>query len=177
MKASVYIASSLDGFIARPNGELDWLTGRGTGLEPEDYGYDAFIATVDYLVMGRHTYEKVQTFGAWPYQKPVVVLSSGTVKIPKKLMKAVEAMSGSPREVVAQLEKRGAGHLYIDGGKTIHRFLEDGLIDRMIITRLPVLIGTGIPLFGALSKDIWLRHVATKSFRSGVVQSEYTVGL
>ena len=185
MKASVYIATSLDGFIARENGGLDWLEGGGEGSndevngdkrQGEDYGYKAFMNSVDALVMGRNTYEKVRSFGGWTYgDKPVVVLSSRLVEIPEHLSKTVEAMSGSPGEVVARLSERGMKHLYIDGGVTLQRFLRAGLIQRLIITRIPVLIGAGIPLFGPLGGDIKLRHVRTQSYPSGLVQSEYEV--
>jgi dihydrofolate reductase len=177
VKATVYIASSLDGYIARRDGAIDWLPeGGGESAGGEDYGYKAFMATVDALVMGRHTYEKVLTFGAWPYGlKPVLVLSSGPVAIAPDIAATVESMAGTPAEVVARLAARGYRHLYVDGGQTIQRFLAAGLIDRLIVTRIPVLIGDGIPLFGHVPRDIPLRHVQTRSFASGLVQSEYEV--
>ena len=182
MKASVYIATSLDGFIARENGALDWLPGAdggggdGPGDGPgdsEDYGYHAFMATVDAIVMGRHTYETVRGFGDWPYDMPVVVLSSRPVDIPTELKQSVEAMAGAPKEVFYRLADRGFEHLYVDGGATIQRFLRAGLIGRLTVTRVPVLLGSGIPLFGPLDRDIHLRHVETKSYASGLVQSIY----
>ena len=174
MNATVYIATSLDGFIARPDGDIDWLPvgDSGTG---EDYGYHAFMDTVDVIVMGRGTYEKVLTFGQWPYRKPVVVLSSRALTFPPAVPATVESMSGSPSDVVARLEARGMQHAYIDGGVTIQGFLGAGLIQRIIITRIPVLIGTGLPLFGPVSRDIPLRHVTTRSYENGLVQSEYEV--
>ena len=183
MKATVYIATSLDGFIARADGGLDWLPGAETSAEPdtegsgdgEDYGYAAFMESIDTLVMGRNTYEMVLGFGDWPYQVPVVVLSSRPLEVPAELRGRVEVLSGTPGEVVAQLAARGAESLYIDGGVTIQRFLEAGLIQRLIVTRVPVLIGGGIALFGPLQKDIPLRHVETRSFPSGLVQSVYDV--
>lgn len=176
MNASVYIATSLDGFIAREDGAIDWLMPHSQTADGEDYGYRAFMDTVDVLVMGRHTYELVRTFGGWPYgSTPVVVLSSRGVEIPEALAGTVECMSASPGEVVRRLARRGAGHLYVDGGKTIQGFLAEGLIQRLIITRVPVLIGTGIPLFGTVPQDIHLRHVETRSYPSGLVQSEYEV--
>jgi dihydrofolate reductase len=176
MKATVFIATSLDGFIAREDGGIDWLpTGEVTG-EPEDYGYHTFIETVDALVMGRNTYELVRTFGEWPYgDMPVVVLSTRGVDIPPEIARTVETMRGSPTEIVERLAERGTGHLYVDGGNTIQRFLADGLIQRMIITRVPVLLGKGIPLFGPVPRDIALRHVRTHGYPSGLVQSEYEV--
>jgi dihydrofolate reductase len=176
MKASVYIATSLDGFIARENGDLDWLPGGGDAKAGEDYGYKAFMNTVDVLVMGRNTYEKVLTFGEWPYgDKRVVVLTSRELHIPSHLARTVETMSCSPSEVVSRLSARGAKHLYIDGGKTVQGFLNAGLIQRLIITRVPVLIGRGIPLFGPLACDIKLRHIETRQFSCGLVQSTYEV--
>ena len=175
MNCSVFIAASLDGFIARPNGDLDWLPGGDNDIPDEDHGYFEFMSTVDVLIMGRGTFEKVLTFGGWPFKKPVVVLSSRTIDIPKELSKSVEVMSGSPAEIVAHLSDRGLKHAYVDGGATITRFLKAGLIQRMVITRIPVLIGSGIPLFGVLTRDIKLRHLDTRSFASGLVQSNYMV--
>ncbi len=171
MKASVFVGTSLDGFIARANGDLDFLEAGGG----EPHGYDEFIATVDALVIGRKTFETVLTFGSWPYgNKPVFVLSTRPLaSTPPGAM--VERMSGAPADIVSQLAARGIGHIYVDGGITIQRFLEAGLIHRLIITRVPVLIGGGIPLFGAVPRDIPLKHVATRHYASGLVQSEYLV--
>jgi dihydrofolate reductase len=176
MKGSVFIAVSLDGFIARENGEIDWLPPGGGAGQGEDYGYKAFFDTVDVLVMGRHTFETVATFDPWPYgEKPVVVLSSNLVTIPDRAARFVETMSGSPGDVVEKLSKRGARHLYIDGGKTIQRFLDAGLIQRMTITTIPILIGKGIPLFGPLHHDVELRHLETRQFSNGLIQSTYEI--
>lgn len=172
MRASVFIATSVDGFIARPDGALDWLP-QG---DVEEHGYTAFFASVDALVIGRGTFEIVQGFGEWPYKdKPVFVLSSRPLDLSAAGGAPVEQMSGAPAEIVARLEARGIRHIYVDGGITIQRFLRAGLIQRLIITRIPVLIGQGIPLFGALDSDIRLNHVATRHYASGLVQSEYEV--
>jgi dihydrofolate reductase len=172
MKASVFIATSLDGFIARQDGALDWLPADGG----EPHGYDEFMATVDAIVIGRKTFETVLAFAEWPYgRKPVVVLSSRPGDVVPPVGAVCDAMAGTPLEVAARLSQRGMKHLYIDGGATIQRFLEAGLIQRLIITRIPVLLGSGIPLFGPLSRDIRLQHVATRSFPSGMVQSEYLI--
>lgn len=171
MKASVFIATSLDGFIARADGGIDWLPVGGG----EPHGYEEFIATVDALVIGRKSYETVLGFDPWPYgDKPVFVLSSGTLT-PTPPGAVVEQMSGDPVEIVSRLATRGIRHIYVDGGITIQRFLQAGLIQRLIITRIPVLLGSGIPLFGPLQRDIVLRHVSTRSLGGGLVQSEYTV--
>ncbi|HMA42575.1 MAG TPA: dihydrofolate reductase family protein [Gemmatimonadales bacterium] len=172
MKASVFCGTSVDGFIARANDGLDFLP-EGGG---EDHGFTEFIASVDAVVMGRRTFEVVLTFGGWPYgTKPVVVLSSRPLDFPKFPGAVIEHMSGTPAEIVSRLAVRGIQHIYVDGGVTIQRFLEAGLIQRLIITRVPVLIGSGIPLFGPLSRDIRVRHVSTRAFPSGLVQSEYLV--
>ena len=172
MTVSVFVGASVDGFIARPDGALDWLP-EGGG---EPHGYHEFFASVDALVIGRNTFEKVLTFDSWPYgDKRVVVLSHRPVNLAAAVGGVVEQMSGSPAEIVAQLEASGAHHLYIDGGITIQKFLRAGLIQRLIITRVPVLIGVGVPLFGALPRDVRLRHIATRHYASGLVQSEYEV--
>ena len=172
MSVSVFIGTSVDGFIARVNGDLDWLP-EGGG---EPHGYDEFIASVDALVIGRKTFEKVLTFDAWPYgDKRVVVLSSRPVDLSAAVGGVVEQMAGSPAEIVTQLAARGVHHLYVDGGITIQRFLRAGLIQRLVITRVPVLIGEGVPLFGTLPRDVRLHHVATRHYPSGLVQSEYQV--
>lgn len=171
MKASVFIGTSLDGFIARANGDFDFLPPGGG----EPHGYDEFMATVDGLVMGRKTFETVLTLDTWPYgEKPVFVLSTRLLA-PAPVGAVVERMSGAPDEIVSQLAARGIQHVYVDGGITIQRFLQAGLIQRLIITRVPVLIGAGIPLFGAVPHDILLRHVETRQYASGLVQSEYVV--
>jgi dihydrofolate reductase len=172
MTASVFIGTSIDGFIARPNDDLDFLP-EGGG---EPHGYNEFIASVDAIVIGRKTFEKVLTFGAWPYgEKRVVVLSSRPLDLSKAIGGVVEQMAGSPAEIVSQLAANGVHHLYVDGGVTIQRFLRAGAIQRLIITRVPVLIGEGVPLFGTLPHDIQLRHIATRHYPSGLVQSEYEV--
>lgn len=172
MTVSVFVGVSVDGFLARPNGDLDWLP-EGGG---EPHGYDEFIASVDALVIGRNTFEKVLTFEAWPYgDKRVVVLSHRPIDSSAAGGGVVEQMAGPPAEIVSRLAASGAEHLYVDGGITIQEFLRAGLVQRLVITRVPVLIGEGVPLFGALPRDVRLRHVATRHYPSGLVQSEYQI--
>lgn len=174
MRTSVFIATSLDGFIARPDGRLNWLPAPDGD---EDYGYQAFIDTVDVLVMGRRTYETALGFDAWPYANtPVVVLSHRPIAIPDTVTGSVERMEGSPPAIVRRLGGRGDEHLYIDGGRTIQGFLANGLIDQLILTIVPVLLGEGIPLFGPLPHDVPLTHVETHTFSSGLVQHRYRIG-
>jgi len=172
MKVSVFIATSLDGFIAREDGSLDWLP-QGGG---EEHGYTALMASVDAVVMGRNTLETVLTFDAWPFQdKLVVVLTSRPFVGRTPASARLEFDKGSPNEIVSRLSQRGIQHIYVDGGITVQRFLEAGLVQRLTVTRIPVLLGGGIPLFGPLSHEIKLRHIATQSYRGGMVTSEYEV--
>jgi dihydrofolate reductase len=176
MKTSVFVGVSVDGFIARSDGGLDFLDAGGS----EPHGYEEFIATVDTLVIGRKTFETVLGFGGWHYgERRVVVLSSRPVDLATASARGgrVEQMSGAPAEIVSKLAADGVRHAYVDGGITIQGFLRSGQIDRLVVSRVPVLIGSGIPLFGSLPKDVLLRHVATKSFRGGLVQSEYEVAV
>ncbi|MGA2548964.1 MAG: dihydrofolate reductase family protein [Burkholderiaceae bacterium] len=172
MKASVFVGTSLDGFIARQNGAFDFLPPGGG----EPHGYDEFMASVDVLVIGRNTLNQVLTFETWPYaSKRVVALTNRPLDLCPNPPALFEIMHGRPREIMARLSETGATHAYVDGGKTVQDFLREGLIDRLVITRVPVLIGEGIPLFGALPRDIVLRHLATTAYASGLVKSEYEV--
>lgn len=172
MTVSTFIGTSVDGFIARPNGALDFLPAGGG----EPHGYNEFFASVDALVIGRKTFETVLAFPEWPYgKKRVVVLSSRPIDFSGVRNATVEQMSGPPADIVAKLAASGAHHLYVDGGVTIQAFLRAGLVHRLVITRVPVLIGEGIPLFSALPHDIHLHHVATQSYSSGLVKTEYRV--
>jgi len=167
---AVFVGTSLDGFIARPNGDFDFLPPGGG----EPHGYEEFIATIDAIVMDRKTFETVLKLPSWPYgDKRVVVLSSRRIDLSSAKGAAIEHMSGTPAEIVSRLAATGSHHLYIDGGATIQEFIRAGLVRRLIVTRVPVLIGSGIPLFGAVPHDVHLQHVTTKQYRSGLVSSEY----
>ena len=170
MIGSVFVGTSLDGFIARLDGALDFLPD-----DPEPHGFEEFLASVDALVWGRKTYDFVQGHGSWYYgDKPVFVLSSNQLKPPPPGAN-IERMEGSPSEIASALEERGFQHVYIDGGITVQQFLRAGLVKRLILTRVPVLIGSGVPLFGPVDQDVSLTHVATRHYPSGLVQSEYEV--
>lgn len=176
-KCSVFIATSLDGFISRPDGRIDWLEQANTRIPVgEDCGYESFISTVDTLVMGRNTFELAQSFGEWPYgAKPVVVLSSTMKSLPASVPSTVTLACERLTTLVARLAGQGMQHLYIDGGITIQCFLAAGLIDEITVTRIPVLIGTGRPLFGSVASDVHLDHVSTRAFEFGFVQDTYRV--
>lgn len=176
-KVSVFIATSLDGFIARKNGDVDWLNAANAAVPAgEDCGFQAFMETVDGLVMGRKTYQQVLTFGAWPYgQTPVVVLSRQNIDFPKQVPATVTCSSAPPADLCARLFQAGANHLYIDGGQTIRRFLSAGLVNELTLTLIPILLGEGIPLFGAIAQDIDLQCLSTHHYDFGFVQLKYKV--
>jgi len=172
MQVSVFCGVSVDGFLARPNDDIDFLDAGGQ----EPHGYEEFFASVDALCIGRRTYEKVLSFGGWAYgPKRVVVLSSGALDFSSIQGGNVEQMSGPPPAIVFQLAASGIKNLYLDGGVTIQGFMRHGLVNRLIVTRVPILIGSGIPLFGSLPYDVKLDHVATRTYPGGLVQSEYLV--
>ncbi|WHS60689.1 dihydrofolate reductase family protein [Pseudomonas sp. G2-4] len=174
--AHVFIATSLDGFIARPDGDIDWLLQRDDPTE--DHGYSDFIADKNVIVMGRGSYEKVLTFDTWFYERPVVVLSERLAgsPVPEALKGKVSFSNLSPRGVMEELARQGVRRVYVDGGQVVQSFLRDGLVADMVITTVPVLIGAGRPLFGALQQDIELKLVSSRCFPSGLVQSTYRLG-
>lgn len=171
----VFIATSLDGFIARDDGDIAWL--ESASAAGEDHGYERFVASVDGVVMGRGTYEKVLAFDRWPYRKPVVVMSRSLDPdaVPARLSGKAEIVAESPEATLRRLSMRGWTRAYIDGGQLVQSFLRAGLIDDMVITRVPVLLGSGRPLFGPLPRDVSLDHIETTAFPSGLVQSTYRV--
>ena len=175
VEGHVFIAASLDGFIARPDGAIDWLMKQP--VDGEDYGYDAFMASVDGLVMGRGSYETVLSFETWPYEKPVVVLARSMTDsdVPAHLLGRVSITDASPSRVMDDLAARGWKHAYIDGGLVVQSFLREGLISDITLTHVPILLGSGRPLFGALETDIDLMHLGTTAYASGMVHSKYEV--
>ncbi len=176
IKCSVFIATSLDGFIAREDGSIDWLM-KANELAPEgeDGGYRDFIAGVDALIMGRHSFNMVKTFEPWPYTVPVIVLSSQQPEIPDALKNKVTSSSETPSELITRLSGQGISHLYIDGGITIQRFLSAGCIDELIITIVPILLGKGKRLFGDLTQDIPLHLVNSRALGGGFTQMHYQI--
>jgi len=156
---------------------LDWLDeANETVLAGEDCGYREFMQSVDALVMGRNTFEKVLSFGDWPYgDTPVTVLSRNPISFPDSLPKTTKHSSEDPQILCHRLSSEGVKHIYVDGGITIRRFLAAGLVDDILITVIPVLLGEGIPLFGPLAQDISLTHTGTKTFDFGFVQLRYDV--
>ncbi len=177
MKCSVFIATSLDGYIARQDGAIDWLM-KVNELAPkgEDCGYKAFISSVDVLVMGRHSYEAVCQFDPWPYgDLKVIVMSRTGVDIPNSMKHIISQTNESPLALYARLSQAGFKHAYIDGGAIIQSFINDDLIDELTITTAPVLIGQGIPLFGELKNDLSLKLLNSKGYDFGFTQSKYEI--
>jgi len=172
---SVYIATSLDGFIARTDGAIDWLTEANATIPPgEDCGYAEFMVTVDVLILGRHTYDQVAGFEPWPYAaKRVVVLTSRPIVLRQGPQIQLEASAESPTDLLRRLGSEGCRHAYVDGGQVIQSFLVDGLIDRLTLTTIPVLIGTGRRLFGHLPADVTLTLSDSKAYDFGFVQTTY----
>lgn len=173
IKNSVYIATSLDGFIADKNGGIDWLD---TIPIPDgtDMGYEAFNSEIDALVMGRNSFETVCGFDIeWPYTKPVFVLSNTLTEIPEKYKEHAFLVNGTLDEILSQIHEQGFYRLYIDGGITIQNFLKADLIDDMIITIIPVLLGEGIPLFGELPSGLNFECIETKLFLDKLVQNKF----
>jgi dihydrofolate reductase len=173
MKISVFIATSLDGFIARDNGALDWLP-QASG--EEDHGYANFFAGIDTLLLGRKTFETVLGFSPFPYMGKRVVVCSQSLQqqhVPEALQPLLEVRNEPLPKLLHFLEATGTQHIYADGGQLITSLLELGLVHEMTLTRVPVLLGGGIPLFGKLSHDRLWQHLETKAFSSGLVQSKY----
>lgn len=173
-KNSIFIAASIDGFIADKNGGIDWLH---TIPNPDqiDMGYAEFTARIDAIVMGRTTFETVCGFDMeWPYQKPVFVLSNTMTEIPSKYEGKVFLVKGNLTEIVKTINAKGHQNLYIDGGKTIQSFLKEDLIDEMIITTIPLLLGGGFPLFSDLTQPINFECSETKIYLGKIVQNKYT---
>lgn len=168
----VFIATSLDGYIAKTDGSLDWLF-EIPNPDSSDFGYNDFINKIDAILMGRITFEKVLTFGSWPYNKPVFVLSNSIKQIDKELNGKVEIVSGELKSILDKLHNRGIHNIYIDGGKTVSNFVNKDLIDEMIITRIPVLLGGGIPLFHKSDFELKFEHIKTEVYNNALVQSHY----
>lgn len=169
----VYIATSIDGFIADENGGLDWLNSV-PNPDGSDFGFAEFINSIDAIVMGRRTYETVLQFdGHWPYSKKVFVLSSTFKSVPLDLQDKVEVIKGTPGDITNQLNGLGYHNLYIDGGMTIQGFLAEGLIDEMIITRVSVLLGRGIPLFGESVPPTAFYALDSRKLTDNLVQTRY----
>ena len=172
-KNKVFIATSIDGYIADRNGGIEWLD-TIPEINTIDSGYEAFTSEIDALVMGRATFDKVCSFDIdWPYQKPVFVVSSTMKEIPEKLQGKAHLVKGNLNEILKQIHDRDCFRLYIDGGKLIQSFLKEDLIDEMVITIIPVLLGEGIPLFGEMPKPLNFECKKSKLFLDAIVQNHF----
>jgi dihydrofolate reductase len=171
MKTSVYIGTSLDGFIARKDGDIEWLTRFGDDKAIK--AYEEFIRRIDAIVIGRGTFEKILTFASWPYETKAFVLSNSIKELPAMAKQKAALISMKPKKVLEHLFTEGFSNIYIDGGKVIQSFLKEDLIDELIISKVPVLIGDGIPLFGHLNTDLQFDHIKTEVQLNGLVRSYY----
>ena len=172
-KNSVFIATSLDGFIAGKNDELDWLS-TFPEIDHIDTGFHDFTSGVDAILMGRNTFKIVEGFdGEWFYKKPVFVWSNSMEEMPGKFKDKAFLISGTLDEVLQEIHGKGFIKLYIDGGKVIQTFLKEDLIDEMIITTIPVLLGSGIPMFGDLPKQLVFECIKSTRFLDKVVQNHF----
>jgi len=171
LKVIVYIGTSLDGFIARKDGDIDWLTQFAN--DEAIHAYEEFISRIDAIVIGRGTFEKVLTFPSWPYNKKVFVLSNSIKQVPDALKEKVTVLSINPTGLLSYLSGLGFSSIYIDGGKVIQDFLKENLVDELIISKVPILIGTGIQLFGELNTDLKFQHIQTQVQSNGLVRSYY----
>ena len=171
MRTIVYIGTSLDGFIARKNDDIEWLT-QFQNAEVHQH-YEEFINRIDAIVIGRGTFEKVLGFPKWPYSKKVFVLSTSIKQVPDGLREKANIVSMPPKALLGFLSGKGYSSIYVDGGKVIQSFLREDCIDEMIITKVPLLIGNGIPLFGHLDNDLLFKHLQTKILSNGLVKSFY----
>ena len=171
MKTSVYIGTSLDGFIAKTDGNIDWLTQYAN--EDAVCAYEEFMNGIDAIVIGRGTFEKILTFPSWPYEKKAFVVSTTLKQLPGSLKHNATLLSMQPRALLSYLSRMGFSSIYIDGGKLIQSFLKEDVIDDMIISKVPVLIGKGIPLFGFLSDDLKFKHMRTETQSNVLVRSYY----
>ena len=173
MRNIVFIGTSLDGYIADKDGGLEFLQSV-PNPENDQLGFPEFMDSIDALLMGRRTYETVLGFGGnWPYSKPVFVLSSSLNSLPEHLHGKAEIVNGPIEDVVQQLNQREFNNLYVDGGKLIQSFLQKDMIDELIISQIPILIGSGTPLFGALESHLMFEHVETEVLLNAIVKSHY----
>lgn len=176
MKISAFIATSLDGYIARSNGDIDWLIENNNSLEGEDFGYSNYYDSVSCIVIGRNTYEKVLDFEEWPYEgKHVIILSETMKELPLQHLGKATLFSGSIDLLMEQLENERESHIYVDGGKTIQSFIRSNHLNEITITRVPILLGSGLPLFGEVKADLHLKHIKTEAYLNGFVQSTYGI--
>ena len=178
VKVSVFIGTSLDGFIARENGDIDWLDDANKQVTPgEDFGFKSFLESVDQIIMGRKTFDQVMKFDNWPYNNTkMIVLTSKNIEIPEKLRETVTiSNTSSPEQLVKELSDQSINHIYIDGGLVIQDFLSARLVDEITVTIVPILIGKGISYSGLLSKDLTLQHLKTTVYNFGFVQNKYKV--
>ncbi len=177
VKVSVFIGTSLDGYISRSDGSIDWLEKANEKVTSgDDFGFSSFLNSIDMLIMGRKTFEHVLTFENWLYKdKKIIVMSTKQIEIPRNMMETVTVTKESPNQLIERLSDETIKHIYVDGGMVIHSFLASGLVNEIIVTIVPILIGNGKSFSGILPMDISLQHLKSTTFESGFVQIHYRV--
>jgi dihydrofolate reductase len=172
MSNIVYIATSLDGFIADSNNDIEWLA-TFPNEENTDYGYSEFIKSINCIVIGRKTFETALSFKEWPYQLPVFILSNSMKKLPENLINKAFIVNGNLKTIIKEIKEKGLENIYIDGGKAIQSFLSEDLIDEMYLSKVPIILGKGIPLFGNIEKQSDWKHIHTDVYKNGIIKSHY----
>lgn len=178
VKVSVFIGTSIDGFIARENGDIGWLDDANKKVTPsEDFGFKSFLESVDQIIMGRKTFDQVMTFDAWLYNNTkMIVLTSKNIEIPVNLKETVTTSNtSSPKQLIKELSDQSINHIYVEGGIVIQDFLSAGLVDEITVTIVPILIGKGKSFSGLLPKDLSLQHLKTTVYNFGFVQNKYKI--
>ncbi len=170
-----YIASSLDRFIAKKDGSVEWLHSEKYHLENEDFGYEKFMESIDCIVMGRITFETVLKFDPYPFENVPVIVVSKNPYYKIELKHQITIFTRPLRELIPFLESKKYQNVYVDGGKLIQSFLKESLLDEITITQIPIVLGSGIPLFSETDREIEFKHRKTKSFPNGFVQTEYEI--
>lgn len=177
VKVSVFIGVSLDGFIAKLDGNIDWLNEANKKVTSgEDFGFNSFLDSVDCIVMGRKTFEQVITFDEWAYREiKMIVLTTKNIEIPNRLKGIVSTSSLSAAQLIKQLIDESIKHVYADGGLVIQDFLSSGLVNEITVTTVPILIGKGKSFSNSLTTDLNLTHLKTTVFNFGFVQNKYRI--
>ena len=174
MKVIAYLASSLDGYIADSDGGVDWLNSL-PNPDKSDFGFSDFMNSIDALLMGANTFKTVQSFGMWPYTKPVFVLSNSIKKIPDGFEDKIELLKGELKDVLKDLKKKGFENIYADGGVVVKDCLSQNILDEIIITRVPVSLGSGVSLFPLSEISLNFEHLGTEVLGVGLVKSRYQI--
>ncbi len=173
MRTSVFIAQSLDGFIAKKDGDIEWLNEASQKAKDEDLGYESFMESCDYLIMGKNSFMKVLSFDTWPYDGEKVIVVSSTLKRLPEDIKNVTLFNGDIKDLHTKLKNENCKKLYIDGGKLISSFLNENLVTDITVTNIPIFLGKGIKLFNNVNTKLQFKAKESTVFPSGLVKIKY----